>query len=103
MGQKYKYIYTGKSTTDAAEIIKNQPAKPDALFVPDLKKAEKLTGLLEDVLIVTGEKQDKISYVECNMKQAFKEAVNIITEEILNCEQKIGRIVCDFSVCEKSC
>ena len=38
-----------------------------------------------------------------NMKQAFEEAVNIITEEILNCERKIGRIVCDFSVCEKSC
>ena len=103
MGQKYKYIYTGKSTTDTAEIIKNQPSKPDALFVPDLKKAEKLTGLLEDVLIVTGERQDKISYVECNMKQAFEEAVNMITEEILNCERKIGRIVCDFSVWEKSC
>ena len=38
-----------------------------------------------------------------NMKQAFEEAVNIITEEILNRERKIGRIVCDFSVWEKSC
>lgn len=102
MGQKYKYIYTGRSTKEVAELIKKQPSKPDALFVPELKKAEELASLLENVFIVTIGRQDKISYVECNTEQAFEEAVNIIADEILNGKQKFGRIVCEFSVNEKN-
>ena len=102
MGQKYKYIYTERNAKETAELIKKQPTKPDALFVPDLRKAEKLASLLENIFIVTTGKQDKISYVECNTEQVFEDAVKIIIDEILSGKQKIGRIMCNFFVSEKS-
>ena len=102
MGQKYKYIYAGRNPKEAAELIKNQTSKPDALFVPDLKKAEELTALLENVLIVTTGRQDKISYLECNTEQAFEQAIKFIIDEISKGKQKFGRIMCEFSVKDKS-
>lgn len=102
MGQKYKYIYTGVNSKEVAELIEKQSAKPDALFVPDLRKAEELASLLENVFIVTLGRQEKISYVECNTEQAFEQAIKFITDEILSGKQKFGRIMCEFSVSEKS-
>lgn len=102
MGQKYKYIYTGRNPKETAELIKKQPSKPDALFVPDFPKAEELASLLENVFIVTIGRQDKISYVECNTEQAFENAVKIIVDEILSGKQKFGRIVSEFCVNEKN-